>query len=203
MNLILLDDGFQHLRIHRDLNLLLIDSTQTNDALLPAGPMREPTDAAGRANVVILTRSETTPETVPIVTALGFAGPILKTCFTPVELIHLQKGISQPVSVLKGAKVLAFCAIGNPSAFVKMLNELGATVLETVLYRDHFHYTHLDIQKITEKARDTGAALIVTTEKDAVKVVGLITEPMDIWSVRIQINFFDSPKVVESLLLNC
>jgi tetraacyldisaccharide 4'-kinase len=165
--------------------------------------MREPAYAAGRANVVILTRNSGSLETAPMVEASGFTGPVLKSFFTPVELIHLQKGISQPVSALKGAKVLAFCAIGNPSAFVKMLNELGATVLETVLYRDHFYYTPSDIQKIAEKAKALGAAFIVTTEKDAVKVTDLITKSIDIWSVRIQIDFFDSQKVVESLLLNC
>ncbi len=202
VNLILLDDGFQHLRIHRDLNLLLVDATQTNDALLPAGPMREPAYAACRANVMILTRSNRSTETVPMIEASGFTGPILKSFFTPVELVHLQKGVSQSVSSLKGAKVLAFCGIGNPDAFTKMLNELGATVLETVLYRDHFHYTHSDIQEIAEQAKNLGTAFIVTTEKDAVKIAGLITEPMNIWAVRIQINFFDSPKVVASLLLN-
>lgn len=198
VNLILLDDGFQHRRLYRDLNLLLVDTTEKNFYLLPKGPMREPVSAASRADVIILTRQEDTPDDK---VETHFNASLLHTYFSPVALINLQTGVSQSPSVLKSDKVLAFCGIGNPQSFLKMLTDLGADVCESVLFRDHFHYTNKDIKEIGEKGRRLGVRYIVTTEKDAIKIESLSISGIDIFALRIAIAFREPSTVWEKHIL--
>ena len=207
VEVILLDDGYQHLRLHRDLNILLIDTTQTNTALLPKGPMREPLVAARRADVVLLTRQEAASPpsqaagAIKMLDTAGFTGPILQTAFYPVALIGLTSGISRPVSTLLSEPIVAVCGLGNPNAFIKMLEQLGAKICDTVLFPDHFDYTVADMQKIEIKRKALGAkTMIVTTEKDAVKIALLPIESIDIWALRICITFLDPPEKWERLL---
>ena len=195
IEVILLDDGFQHIRLHRDLNILLMDTTQTNYALLPKGPMREPIFAAHRADVVLLTRREDSSLPFKMPDRSGFTGPILQTSCSPVALIHIKRGDSRPVSTLSGEPIIAVCGIGNPSQFIKMLEQVGAKICETMIFPDHHNYTAADIQKIENKARASGAKAIITTEKDAVKIELFLAghvapiESNDIWALRIEMRF--------------
>jgi len=191
VSLIILDDGFQHRRLHRDLNLLLMDTTQQNFFLLPKGPMRENVSAVSRANVVILTRQEGN------IRGEGDARPTLNTYFFPVALIHFQTGASQSPSVLKGEKVLAFCGIGNPNSFLKMLTDLEADICEWVFFPDHYHYTVSDIEEIGRKSK---ALRIVTTEKDVIKIESLSISRIDIFALRIEIGFKEPATVWEAHL---
>ncbi len=220
VNVILLDDGFQHLRLYRDLNILLIDTTQRHDALLPLGPMREPLSAIQRANAVILTRQEKDPTpsfTMPI--GFEFTGPVFQTTFSPAALIHLLKPVARPASDIQAEPILAFCGIGNPNAFLQMLTRLGATIRETLFFRDHYHYTPSDMQTIIRKAHAHSVKSVITTEKDAVKIKHLVTESLvteslvpgalvpgalvpvalDIWALRIDMTFFNPPSTWEPL----
>jgi len=201
IKVILLDDGFQHIRLHRDLNILLMDTTQANYALLPKGPMREPISAASRADVVLLTRWEYSSPSFKMPDQINFTGPILHTFFSPAALIDLKKGISQPISTLSGMPILALCGIGKPSQFIKMLEQLGAKICETMIFPDHHHYTAADMQKIENKARALGANAIITTEKDAVKIESLPIGSIDIWALRIHVAFLDSPERWGSFLI--
>jgi tetraacyldisaccharide 4'-kinase len=193
---ILLDDGFQHLRLHRDLNIMLIDTTKTNSFLLPKGPMREPLTAIHRADLVILTRTETPSESSPLITESGFAGPVLKIAFSPVELIQVENQTHRPLSALSGESILAFCGIGNPASFTNMLIRLGATLRETMLFRDHFQYTASDIQSITARAKALDITTIVTTEKDAVRLEHILGKP-PLWALRIGTAFLEPRSVWE------
>lgn len=195
VNLILLDDGFQHRRLHRDLNLLLIDTTEKNLSLLPKGSMREKSSATHRADVVILTRQES-----DAVAAYPWTCPTLNTYFSPVALINTHTGVSQSPSDLKGEKVLAFCGIGNPHSFLKMLNDLGAEVCELVIFEDHFNYTALDIEEIIRKSKTLGVKWIVTTEKDAIKIESFLVSQIDIFVLHIEIGFREPSAVWEAHL---
>jgi tetraacyldisaccharide 4'-kinase len=199
VNLILLDDGFQHRRLHRDLNLLLIDTTQQNHFLLPKGPMRERVSAAERAHVIILTRQES--ENANYVSPCPLTCPVLHTYFSPVALIHFQTKVSQSPSHLKGEKVLVFCGIGNPNSFLKMLTDLGADVCASVVFQDHYHYTALDIKEIERKSKTLGVKYIITTEKDAIKIEPLSVSGIDIFALRIEVGFREPSTVWERLLL--
>ncbi|MBI3358518.1 MAG: tetraacyldisaccharide 4'-kinase [Nitrospirae bacterium] len=196
VNLILLDDGFQHRRLHRDLNLLLVDTTEKNFSLLPKGPMREKVSAASRAHVVILTRQES-----DAVAAYPWTVPTLNTSFSPVALINAQTGVSQSPFDLKGEKVLAFCGIGNPHSFLKMLTGLGAEVCESIVFRDHFNYTASDIKEIERKVRALDVKYAVTTEKDAIKIESLSVSGIEFFVLRIDIIFRESSTVWEKHLI--
>jgi tetraacyldisaccharide 4'-kinase len=201
VNLILLDDGFQHRRLHRDLNLLLIDTTEKNFSMFPKGPLREKVSAALRANVVILTRQGNSANERGCMGAYPWTGPTLKTYFSPIALIHLQTGVSKSPSDLKGEKVLAFCGIGNPQSFLKMLTDLGADVCESVVFQDHYNYTAWDIKELEKKSKNLSLKRIVTTEKDAIKIESLAVSGIDIFVLQIEIRFIETTTVWERHLV--
>ncbi len=207
VNLILLDDGFQHRRLHRDLNLLLIDTTEKNFSMFPKGPMREKVSAASRANVVVLTRQGNEADDANCIGAYQWTGPTLKTYFSPITLIHFQTGASHAPSDLKGDRVLAFCGIGNPQSFLKMLTDLGADVCELVVFQDHYNYTDLDIKEIEQKSkildikRGGRPLRIVTTEKDAIKIESLAVSGINIFVLQIDIRFREPTTIWERHLL--
>ncbi|MEK7747747.1 MAG: tetraacyldisaccharide 4'-kinase [Nitrospirota bacterium] len=196
VNLILLDDGFQHRRLYRDLNLLLIDTTEKNNALLPKGPMREGFPAAKRADIIILTREGESPK-MPESTI-----PVLHAVFLPVALVHLKTGTSYPLTKLSGASVLAFCAIGNPNSFIKILANLGAKIEASIFFRDHFRYSVAEIKAIGEKALAFGVKWIVTTEKDAVKIESLSFPEIDLFVLQVDVVFREPSGLWEPYFLS-
>jgi tetraacyldisaccharide 4'-kinase len=167
---IILDDGFQHLRLKRDLNILLFDSSRGigNGHLLPRGILREPLDGIGRADLVMIKGNGKE----------GFAPagdlPTVSFRYRPAGLVSLG-GEREDVSLLQGKRVIAVAAIANPSSFVNTLKECGAEVLSTLFYPDHHWYGREDIGRIREEAnRFKGrAGMIVTTEKDMVRLGGM------------------------------
>ncbi|MCP3676058.1 MAG: tetraacyldisaccharide 4'-kinase, partial [Deltaproteobacteria bacterium] len=167
---IILDDGFQHLRLKRDLNILLIDSSRGfgNGHLLPRGILREPIDGAGRADLVMM-KGNGEEEIAPVSDL-----PTVSFWYRPSGLISLE-GEREEVSLLQGKRVIAVAAIANPSSFVKTLEECGAEVLSTLFYPDHHWYGREDIGRIREEANcfKGRAEMIVTTEKDMVRLGGM------------------------------
>lgn len=202
VNLILLDDGFQHRRLHRDLNLLLIDTTEKNKAILPKGPMRETPCAAKRADLIILTRQDADSDQSR---SSPFGVPVLHAGFFPVALIHLQTGVATVPTVLSGETILAFCAIGNPNAFIKTLADLGAKIAASVFFRDHFSYSASDMNAIEKKASALGVKWIVTTQKDAVKIASLSSLsslPVKLFVLQIDVLFQESEEEWEPHFLS-
>ncbi len=217
-DLILLDDGFQHLSLHRDLNLLLIDATNPfgNGALLPRGPLREPLPQMKRADVIILTRHEAGAPPPPVLQGVCDKIPMLRCRFVPTALIHLTTGVVHPLTLLTERPVLAFCGIGNPAAFSALLTRAGADIVEMIGFRDHHPYTLSDLREIERRA---GAGLrIVTTEKDGVKIQPLLSgglasppEPLQTtknmadvggpFALRMETLFHEAPDQWEPLLL--
>lgn len=151
-DLVLLDDGFQHRRIHRDLDIVLVSGDVRTGALLPAGSLREPADALKRADIVIHTK--------------GAGGGGITAELVPCSLID-PSGSREDLSVLQGRSVLAVCGIARPAHFSEMMGGFGARV-ETMAFPDHHRFSPRDMEAIGEKAR--GKDLIVTTEKDMVRL---------------------------------
>lgn len=170
-DVILLDDGFQHLRLERDLNILLVDSTEGfgNGYLLPRGPLREPISTARRADAVLVKGGKHPPDGVPRGLPCG------EFDYTPARAYRLGSGpgASTGTSLLSGKKVTAVSAIARPESFIKTLEGLGAAVLENITYPDHHGYTEEDVRDINARTEAAGAEAVVTTEKDAVKLRGL------------------------------
>jgi len=174
--ILIMDDGFQHRRLARDLDIVTIDATRPfgYGKLLPAGLLREPVDSLKRADAVVITRSDqvTEPELDKIEAKIQKIKPdmiIARSVHSAVcarTTGDKEFGLEQ----LKGKKVFAFCGIGNPDAFVNMIKGLGANLVGTKIYDDHYHYTKRDIEDIYGWAKEQKAELILTTQKDFSKL---------------------------------
>lgn len=174
--LLVLDDGFQHRRLHRDLDIVLIDATRppTRDYLFPRGTLREPASGLRRAGAIVLTRCDQVPpgEVTAIRNWLnrGFPGkPVATTEHRPTELSGGEE--PEPPESLAGKAVLAFCGIGNPAAFRRTLEVLGATVADFRAFPDHHPYTRADVDDLNRWAAGHAPGIpVVTTQKDWVKL---------------------------------
>ncbi|QDV27658.1 tetraacyldisaccharide 4'-kinase [Aureliella helgolandensis] len=177
MELLLLDDGFQHRRISRELDIVLIDATEDAAARwpLPGGILRESMYALRRAQVVMLTRTDQVPaaslrQLSQTVMRIAPQVVLLHAVHQPREL-WIYPDQRCPVTDLTGRRVLAFCAIGNPASFFKSVSDLGADVLETRTWPDHHGFEAQDIDAIREwAAGNPQAELLVCTMKDWVKL---------------------------------
>ncbi len=166
----ILDDGFQRIQLHRDLNILLVDSKNPfgNGHLFPRGILREPVEAAKRADLIIVTRCESGEVTIP--PQLPPNIPIALAATETANLTDLKNGETLPIEVIKGKKIAAFCGIASPKSFADTLKEAGAEVVLFKPFPDHHHYSTGDIIALISEAKGLGADYIVTTEKDAVKL---------------------------------
>ncbi len=179
---IVLDDGFQHRRIGRDLDIVLLDATAPfgYDHVFPRGALREPVGSLGRADIVCLTRADlaTSDQREAIRQRVVEAAPDAAWCESvtrPTRLIGVADGtandlLEAPIETLRHARVVAFCGIGNPAAFRATLADLGADVAAFVEFADHHAYSRRDIEAIEQSAEENQAELIVCTQKDLVKV---------------------------------
>jgi len=162
-NVHLLDDGFQHRRLKRDVDIALVTAQDLEDALLPAGNRREPLEALKRADVVVI-REEERELVEARVSALMREGALLWS---------VRRGLRfpAPLGVLSaGLRPLAFCAIARPEGFARMLQEAGCGVIDTVIFKDHHGYSVSDVEQVVEIAQRLNASGLLTTEKDAVKL---------------------------------
>lgn len=173
-DIFLLDDGFQHLRLCRDLNILLLDSSRPfgNGWTLPAGLLREPAAAARRADLVILTRSSEGVALVPQASGI----PRCTSRHRITGLLPLSGGQSALFSSLANSKVLAFAGIADPSSFFDELKSRGLNLVHTIRLPDHTTYTKSDLSAIMEAIDKYGAEVAITTEKDGVKLHGVPLE---------------------------
>jgi tetraacyldisaccharide 4'-kinase len=164
----LLDDGFQHLRLWRDLDILLLDYCQPfgNGWTLPAGLLREPKAAATRADIVIRTRcQEFEPD------PFGTAGiPYLHARHQLVDVKELRGGDAIPLTALRGRKILAFAGIGEPEHFFNELRGHGLILADAITLPDHVLYSDSQIDALSDALDRSGAEYAITTEKDGVKL---------------------------------
>ena len=172
-----LDDGFQHLRLARNLDLVTIDSTNpfSNGRLLPYGRLREPPTSLSRAGAIVLTRTdqvENWPQIKTEAERLAPGVPVFSSRMTTVSVRGLQ-GESQPVNELRSHPVGAFCGIGNPESFFNQLRSEGLTLGYTRAFIDHHRYRQGDVQKLVEQAKTNDCQALVTTAKDATKLSAL------------------------------
>ncbi len=184
-DVLVLDDGFQHFRLERDLNLVLIDATAPfgNGEVLPTGLLREPLEVLARADLFGLTRSDLVDSMT-----LSTLSAYLRRRWGSVPQVFLRTravgwtslaGETSHIDTLKGGAVLAFCGIGNPTAFERQLRRLGLRVVDMLCFRDHHRYTGVDIERLHRRAREHGVDAVVTTQKDAVKLS--VSEPTSKW----------------------
>lgn len=180
---IILDDGFQHMKLKRDLDIVLIDAIEGfgNGYLLPRGVLREPVEGLKRAGVVMVKGGILGPEERR---ALGPV-PAIEFSYTPSVVVDLRGNIEREASYLKGKRVVALSGIAKPESFLKTLDALGAIVVKSLNYPDHHTYTTDDVEAM--KRELTGAELIVATEKDGVKLKNLI-QTLPVYALQIDVE---------------
>ena len=179
--LFILDDGFQHWRLHRDKDILLIDSTNPfgNKKIVPLGPLREPLSALSRANIIVLTKTNIIRNQKSISNGLieeikqyNASVPIFFAEHKPSNFITPYGEIFPPERA-EGKRFFGFCGIGNPMSFRETLLSTNVDLIGFKPYRDHYRYSPGDIRDIKKVAEKTGAEWIVTTEKDIMRLKGL------------------------------
>jgi tetraacyldisaccharide 4'-kinase len=169
---LILDDGFQHLALKRDMNILLFDHQRPfgNGQIFPAGELREPKKEVRRADFVCITRYSGSSYPPGISEQLIKDLPLVKSSLRLDSLLNLNSGESFDVKNLQDQPVAAFSGIANPDDFRKLLEKSGARVICFHPFPDHHKYTLTDLKRIEDEAQKLGAKFILTTEKDAVKV---------------------------------
>lgn len=188
---IILDDGFQHLRLKRDLNIVLIDSVHPfgNRCLLPAGILREPVSGLRRADAVLITGSDGRVDALKSEIRGLTKKPIFTARHEPLDITDIKTGEVRPLIALKGTKTFAFSGIARPERFGELLRSLGADLRGEASYSDHYQYTRQDLADIFLNASDSKAVMIITTEKDAVRLRHL--NPDGIWALRIRLKVLE------------
>ncbi|TKB74952.1 MAG: tetraacyldisaccharide 4'-kinase [Nitrospira sp.] len=188
---LVLDDGFQHRGLYRDVNLLLVDATDVEGlaALVPAGRLREPLRAAARATAIVVTRADAPTQVTEVCrklrAALGSMPDPIQAVFRPDGLVSVVTGASQPLSWSKGKTAVLCSGVGNTGSFRALVERMGVRVLGEVAYVDHHAYVSQDVERVRAKAVELQAELIVTTEKDACKLAGLLQSTDGWWAVRL------------------
>jgi tetraacyldisaccharide 4'-kinase len=185
---VILDDGFQHIRLRRTLDIVLIDAMDPfgNEKLFPAGILREPLSALKRAHAVVLTRAGAAGQVQELETRIAAitAAPVFTSSPQPVGLAQTATREEMPLSALKGMRILAFSGIARPDQFFAMLAGLGADVAETITYPDHHAFTPSNLADVYTRSADRRVHMIVTTEKDAVRLKPFASE--GVWALRIE-----------------
>jgi tetraacyldisaccharide 4'-kinase len=204
--LLVLDDAFQHRRLVRDLDVVLLDALDPfgQGRLFPRGLLREPLSALRRAAVVVLSRADllAAPERAAIRQhAERRAGPLrwVEARHAPLELVDACAH-TRPLAELAGTAVAAFCGIGNPEAFRRTLLPLGARLVDFRSFPDHHPYSASDVADLTAWARALGADLVLTTQKDSVKLRARALGPIPLSALRIGLEITQAGEVLEAAL---
>lgn len=203
----LLDDGFQHWRLKRDMDVVLIDALNPfgYGKLTPRGMLREPLSALKRADMFVVTRGDQVQPRIlqalkDSLVKFNPDAPLIVSHHEARGLRDVRTGKKLDTGYLKGRKALGFCGIGNPRAFHALLVHCGAQVASFHAFRDHFRYTQEIVQLMSEEAKLLGCDALVTTQKDGVKLGDFETE-LPVLEFLIGVSITEGSEELESRLL--
>ncbi|MBN2512353.1 MAG: tetraacyldisaccharide 4'-kinase [Sedimentisphaerales bacterium] len=205
---LVLDDGFQHRRIQRDLNIVAIDATCPfgYDKLLPAGLLREPLSELKRADAAIITRfdladAQQASQIEQRIMELAGPIPIARALHRHTHAM-LTSGQPLPLDKLRTMKLFIYCGIGNPQAFMHCLQQDGITIVGSCFFNDHHDYTMQDVKSIAAQARHSGADMAVCTQKDWVKTAVFCRqiETISFGAMVMELDFAANAEIIESLI---
>jgi tetraacyldisaccharide 4'-kinase len=203
---LVLDDGYQHMQLARDLNLLVLDATDPFGSfqMTPLGRLREPLYGIRRANAVVVTRAHRPFDQAQLLSILSYycgdKVPVMYVASTIPRLRLLNSEETFEASEFRGWNCFVMCGIGNPRAFSDDLLQIGINVAGEHFFRDHHRYNQEDLDGAVREARQAGADLIVTTDKDAVRLGGLTTGDMPLYSAQQELQTEDEVRL-KSLIL--
>jgi tetraacyldisaccharide 4'-kinase len=206
-DVVVLDDGFQHMALERDLDILLMDALHPfgNGKVVPAGYLREPSSAAARADIVVLTRSDRVSN-AGIDSARRAASdasggrPVVTAVHAPGGLKNVWSGEDIKPEYLANKSVFAFAGIADPASLTLILKSLGAKIAGLKGFPDHYVYKEVDLASLTGTAFAAGADLLITTEKDAVKLNSLPKPDMEAFAVGVELVITGGEDVLDGLL---
>lgn len=193
---VILDDGFQHYRIHKDLDILLLDASNPfgNHELVPRGILREPVTALRRADVIVLTKVDSKSarlnEANTAINRFAKPNPVLEAVYKPLNIYELDSGKSVGLECVNKKRVCLVSSIGNPFYFKENIMRLGAEVELEFAFLDHYDYKRSDFVGIGKEARFLGVDFIIVTKKDAVKLKRLaLSGELDIPILVLEVDF--------------
>jgi tetraacyldisaccharide 4'-kinase len=184
---LVLDDGFQHLQLCRDADVVLVDGRRPWDreALLPRGRLREPWSALNRASVIIVNKvSRPEPDRLAWLRPWNPQAPVFFARYLPAGLFSLDR---EPVSGAEPA--LAFAGLAEPEYFFALLGS-SVELVERLAFPDHYRYTPADLQDLARRAERAGAGRLITTEKDAARLAGLPRPALPVQVLKVALDFF-------------
>jgi tetraacyldisaccharide 4'-kinase len=205
----LLDDGFQHLQFVRNENILLIDATDAQglQAVVPAGRLREPLGAVGRATAVLITRADHQADVDGVLAYLRKLGrplpDVAHIVFKPEGLTSVTTQEWRDGHWCTGKTAVLCSGVGHARSFRSVAETMGLRVLEEVLFPDHHSYTAAEVQRVRITVQTAQAELIVTTEKDAGKLAALLKPGDAWWAVRLSTQVSVGEEKLRQRILNC
>ncbi len=206
----IMDDGFQHRRLARDLDIVTIDATSPlgYDKMLPAGLLREPAVALKRADAVVITRCNQVGEDklAELEKKLRLINPDMTIAHSMHKPIYAKSVDGRKINIdeLKDKRILAFCGIANPDAFFNTVNELGCNIVGSKIYDDHHRYTDNCLAGIYEQAADLGVDFVLTTQKDWTKITQLspVKKDIPLAYLAIELKFISGEDKITQLIEN-
>jgi len=204
-DIIVMDDGMQHWRLHRDVDVVLLNACEPfdNGWTVPRGMLREPKRNLRRAGIVILTNARRAGD-VKLeadrreISRIAPGIPIFVADLSPVALLGIDGHECKDLEWLNGKRVCALSAIGNPGSFESMLGEQGAILAARSRYSDHHEVTRHELDEVFQKSAEARADAIITTEKDAVKLPKM-NGPLPIYVLRVAMLLSDETAFLSSL----
>ena len=197
-DLFILDDGFQHIQLQRDINIVLVDATSPfgGERVIPDGILREPLSSLKRADAFVVTRAHQAEEALEMIASrLKEYNPSAPVFFFSHRLADFRivretasgsDNAERPGHSPPGTKAFVLAAIGNPLQFIKDLENLGLQISGRVLMRDHHPFSQHELDLTMEEFRESGAEFIITTEKDAIRLKNLDLRGMPLYSVGLE-----------------
>lgn len=194
-DVLLLDDGFQHYQLARDLDVVLLDAAQPfgNGQLLPRGPLREPVEMLTRAQVLILTRycEERHHYTWREITAAFPTAVVLRARFSVARALVAPTKRDVELAALASQRLAAVAGVARPAAFAANLQEMGLTLQRFFLFPDHYDFKPRDVAAITAAAQREGIQGLVTTEKDWVRLARVWNKALPLYVVPLEVELLD------------
>jgi tetraacyldisaccharide 4'-kinase len=188
----ILDDGFQHLALHRDADFVLLDATDAVglDAVLPAGRLREPLHELARASAVVITRADSRHDVDAVRSRLrrvpSLSDDAIEVVFRPESFIAVRSGASHSIEWGKGKRAWLVSGIGNSLSFRRSAESVGIEIVGETMFEDHHRYSLPEVEAVRTKVRGSGSDMVLTTEKDGGKLASLLGLDDAWWMLRLE-----------------
>lgn len=211
VEVLVLDDGFQHRYLHRDVDLVVMDEGNdvTKEPLLPAGLRRESLSSLRRARLIVTTRAGNERPPWLLTLRRWYPGAIVRSAYVPDGFFRVRDSLPVSSEGLRECRVLAFSGIADPRSFLSNLNAAGLRVVDQVRFPDHHEYREADFTRLGHRLNAAGATIGVTTEKDAVRILAAgdagrkFLDACEIYFLRISLKPVDAGEEIDRVLEEC